>query len=366
MNGPVIEVMNWSQEARRLSDSMYKDDVAWCAGLPLDWSRLDGHTILIPGATGQIGVALIDVLMQRNREWGGFDCRIIAAGRNEAKARARLPYFEDRHFSFLEADISQSGTVVTTEADTVVHLASTTHPKAYATNPVGTIAANVVGLQNLLEGMKDGERCDGRFLFASSVEVYGRNRGDVLRFRENYCGYIDSNTLRAGYPEAKRVGEALCQAYLAQYGVDVVIPRIPRTYGPTLLPSDTKALSQFLQHGINGEDIVLKSEGNQFFSYLYVMDTVSGLLYCLANGDSGAAYNIADAGSDITLRDLARQIADLSGTDVVFELPDAVERRGYSTATTAVMDGGKLKGLGWNPRYTIREGIARTLCMIRN
>ena len=366
MNEQVIEVMNWSQKSNRLTSSMYKDDVVCCAELPLDWSRLDGHTILISGATGQIGVALIDVLMQRNRNQGGFDCHIIAVGRNEAKARARLPYFQDRHFSFLESDISQSIEAVTTEADTVIHLASTTHPKAYATNPVGTIATNVIGLRNLLEGMRSGERHDGRFLFASSVEVYGRNRGDVLRFKEDYCGYIDPNTLRAGYPESKRVGESLCQAYLAQYGVDVVIPRIPRTYGPTLLPSDTKALSQFLHRGLDLEDIVLKSEGNQLFSYLYVMDTVSGLLYCLANGDSGAAYNIADADSDITLRDLARQIADLSGTDVVFELPDVVERRGYSTAITAVMDGDKLKGLGWKPRYTIREGVARTLRMMRS
>lgn len=351
---------------RRIVDSMYQGDVAYCAELPVDWSRLNGHTILVSGATGQIGVALIDVLMQRNRVQEGFDCRIIAVGRNETKARERLPYFEDGHFRFLEADISQSGATVTTEADTVIHLASTTHPKAYATDPVGTITSNVIGLQNLLEGLKNGERSDGRFLFASSVEVYGRNRGDVLCFGEDYCGYIDPNTLRAGYPEAKRVGEALCQAYLAQYGVDVVIPRIPRTYGPTLLPSDTKALSQFLHRGLEGEDIVLKSEGNQFFSYLYVMDTVSGLLYCLANGDSGAAYNIADAGSDITLRDLARHIADFSGTDVVFELPDAVERQGYSTATTAVMDGGKLKGLGWKPRYTIQEGVDRTLRMMRD
>ena len=36
-----------------------------------------------------------------------------------------------------------------------------------------------------------------RFAFASSNEIYGENRGDTELFAENYCGYIDSNTLRA-------------------------------------------------------------------------------------------------------------------------------------------------------------------------
>lgn len=50
----------------------------------------------------------------------------------------------------------------------------------------------------------------------------------------------------------------MCQAYIAQKGLDVVIPRLTRSYGPTLLDSDTKALSQFLKKGLAHEDIVLK------------------------------------------------------------------------------------------------------------
>ena len=64
--------------------------------------------------------------------------------------------------------------------------------------------------------------------------------------------------MRAGYPESKRCGEALCQAYRAQNGLDVVILRFTRSYGPTMLMSDTKAISQFIKKGIAGEDIVLK------------------------------------------------------------------------------------------------------------
>lgn len=167
--------------------------------------------------------------------------------------------------------------------------------------------------------------------------------------------------MRAGYPESKRCGEALCQAYRHQKGLDIVIPRLTRSYGPTMLASDTKAISQFIKNAIQGEDIVLKSEGNQYYSYTYVADAVSGLLTVLLKGESGEAYNIADVSSDIRLKDLAGILANISGKKVVFELPDAVEKAGYSKATKARLDGSKIKELGWQPLYDIKTGLERTV-----
>ena len=85
------------------------------------------------------------------------------------------------------------------------------------------------------------------------MEIYGENRNDREAFTEQDCGYIDCNTLRAGYPERKRVGEALCQAYRKQYGLDAVIIRMPRLFGPTLQPNDFKALSQFIRNAVKDE-----------------------------------------------------------------------------------------------------------------
>ena len=316
-----------------------------------DLKPLEGKTLLVTGGTGMIGKWMIDRLLDE------VDCRIVVTGRSREKFDERFP---GRKLGFVRWDIAHERIpAIDGPVDYIVHLASNTHPVAYAADPVATIAMNVTAAKELLDlGV---EKKVARFVYASSVEVYGQNRGDVERFAEDYCGYIDCNTLRAGYPESKRCGEALCQAYTKQYGLDVVIPRIARVYGPTLLKTDTKALSQFIADALAGRDIVLKSEGMQYYSYLHVDDAAGGILFAMLRGGRGEAYNVADGRSDIRLRDLAELIARECGRKVVFDLPTAAEAAGFSTATVARLDPGKIAALGWKADWGIEDGIRQTL-----
>ena len=341
------------------SHNLYIEDVNLIAGLNLEWDNLRNSSILISGATGLIGTLLVDVIMHKNLH-DGLNCKIYALGRSSNKAHERFSdYFGDEHFTFIAHDINTPLVNFSENPEYVLHMASNTHPKDYASDPVGTILTNILGLNNLLRFST--EHNTKRFLFTSTVEVYGENRGDTEFFSEDYCGYINIAKARAGYPESKRCGETLCQSYIQQYGLDVVLPRLPRTYGPTMQKSDSKAVAQFIHKAIAGEDIVLKSAGTQLYSYAYAADSVSGILTVLFRGKTGEAYNIADEKSDITLKDLAGIAAEYAGKNVVFEIPDAQEKAGYSASTKALLDARKLKALGWTAHYTIKDGITRTI-----
>lgn len=329
------------------------------------WAALEGKVLLLSGAAGMIGCFLVDLIMYRNESMPqGSRCRIIAVGRNITTARERLSHwFDSSEFYFIEHDVVKTWEELPCQPDYLIHGASTSHPLEYSMDPINTIMANVLGTHNMLKLAAEKE--GSRFLLLSSVEIYGENRDNTAFFREDYCGYLNCNTLRSGYPEAKRVSESLCQAYIAQEKVDAAMIRLPRCYGPTMKLEDSKAVAQFIKNGVNGENIVLKSEGTQLYSFAHVSDAALGILWVLLRGECGQAYNLGDERSDIMQKDLAKLIADYAGSEVITALPDEIEQRGYSTVQKALLDGEKLKKLGWRAKYDIVSGIQETIDILR-
>lgn len=336
------------------SHSLYKEDLQNI--LSTDGiENLKGKTFLITGATGLIGTHLIDALMMLD------NVHIIAVGRNKEKARERLgEYYDSPLFTFLEQDVCHAFPE-NVHADYIIPLASNTHPLAYSQFPIETLFINVKGAEHALE---KAAQCNAIVLYPSSVEIYGNAYGEDL-FTENYTGKLNLANARACYPESKRTAEAMCQAYMVQKGVKVKIARLSRIIGPTMLASDTKASSQFINKAINNEDIILKSEGNQFFSYTYVTDAVCAMLHILLHGENGKAYNISNEKCDVHLKDFAGICAGFNNKKVIFEIPDETEKKGYSIATQAILDNTSLKNIGWEPIYCIEEALRRTITILK-
>lgn len=339
----------------------YQQDLKEYITHNLPWDKLFGKTILISGATGMLGKCIIDLIMEYNHTQNNSDTcvTIHALSRNPETASKRLEqHWNDENFFYTSCDVN-ADIPIDVSADYIIHAASNTHPLQYSNDPIGTITSNVIGTKNLLDYAVSHNT--ERFCFLSSVEIYGENRGDTDKFDESYLGYIDCNTLRAGYPESKRLGETLCNAYYQTHKLDFVIPRLSRIYGPTMLPSDSKAIAQFIKKAAAGEDIILKSAGNQLYSYTYVLDAAMAVLITLLKGNCTEAYNISDTDSEVTLRQITEWLAEDNNVKVTFEIPDSIEQAGYSTATKALLDTAKISALGWLPQIHMREGLKKTV-----
>ena len=337
---------------------LYQEDLTRILEIP-EIELIRGKSFLITGATGLIGTCLIDALMYYNHH--DADIQIYAVGRSWEKAMTRLREYEnDSHFHFIEQDVRQP---LPTELklDYIIPLASNTHPLAYSQYPIETIEINVKGAEHALNKALE---CGATVLYPSSVEVYGNARGEDI-FSEDYTGQLNLKNSRACYPESKRLCEALCQSYIAEKDISVKIARISRVFGPTMLTSDTKASSQFILKALAGENIVLKSRGEQFFSYSYVADVVKAMIFIMLRGESGVAYNISNKDCNIKLKDFAGACACWAGKDVIYDLPSETEQKGYSVAMHAILDNIRLLSIGFLPLYPFEEAIRRTLDILR-
>lgn len=333
---------------------LYKEDIRRLLSAE-GIKALQGKTFLITGATGMVGTMLVDALMALG------DVKVYAVGRNKEKATERLgEYYSSDLFSFIEQDVCAPLPDVT--VDYIIPLASNTHPLAYSQYPIETMLTNIKGVEHALEL---AVRCQAKLIYPSTVEVYGNARGTDI-FTEDYTGQLNLATSRACYTESKRTAEALCQSYIAEKGAQVVIARLCRIFGPTMLMSDSKASSQFIKKAINNEDIVLKSEGKQHFSYTYVADAVAGLLTVLLHGENGVAYNVSSEKTNVHLRDFAQICADYNGRKVVFDLPTETEARGYSVAMQAIMSNERIKGIGFLPYYDMADAVRRTIEILKS
>lgn len=331
----------------------YLRDLKRVASAIPDLQRLRGSRILITGAGGLICSALVDFLLQLD-----MDISVCAAGRDVTKLEKRFLYWEGNgKLRFAAYDALKP--LQTAEVyDYFVHGASNANPASYGREPVQTMMANIIGIQNVLQYAADCKA--GRVLYLSSSEVYGKKEGQQP-YRQDEYGFVDILNPRACYPSAKRAAETLCAAYTAQYGVDAVIVRPGHVYGPTAGPEDNRASSQFPRDVKAGKDIVMKSAGTQLRSYCYVLDCVSAMVTVLLKGQSGSAYNISNRESVVTIRQMAEAFAKAGGREVCFENPTDAEKKSYNLMDNSALDAGELEKLGWKGLFDLEAGVTATL-----
>lgn len=318
--------------------------------------------ILVTGASGLLGFTLIRTLLDINQR-EKLDLNTTALVRNRERASQRFAVYDGRKdFSLLEGDVCQLDVFEGQIWDYIIHGASNAHPKAFATQPVETMRANLLGTMNLMEYAVKQKPVNEikKLVFLSTGEIYGEAvMPDEKGWREECAGSVDSMQPRACYPESKRAAETLCVSYCREYGISAVVARLSYIYGEEVLTDNTRADVQFLKNAMAGEDIIMKSEGKQMRSYCYVDDAVAALIILLLKGKAGEAYNVANHESVATIKEYATMLANVFHVGLKMELPDTIENSGYSQMKREVLNAEKLYGLGWSPQYNLEAGMEK-------
>lgn len=322
----------------------------------ISWEKLKGKTVLITGASGMVGSYMLYVLIKLNDMYG-YGIKVIAMVRNPAKLPEEVRERED--VQIVIHDVTEKYESAE-KLDYIVHAASPASPLIMQNQPVETIAANTLGAFNTLMLAKE-HNAEG-YLFISSREIYGQPYEGQEFFYEDTYGFVDQLNPRSCYSEGKKAAETMCASFKAEYGLNVKIARLAHTYGPGMSIYDGRVQADFLKNIVHNENIVLKSMGTAVRTYTYISDATEAMFRILLDSDD-IVYNIGNESCKVSIRELAEIMVDIypeRNLKLVFDIPEG-GTKGTAPYTLGILSSKKLRALGWDPKYSVKDGFARTL-----
>ena len=323
----------------------------------IDWECFRDRSALVTGATGRLGMYIVEALVKADIDWN-LNLNVTVCARNEQKLKKvfgstlALPNVHAMVQDITEP-ISWDG-----KLDYIFHLAGAASPSDFTESPVDTLWGHVKGLRNILELAR--QKNVKKVFYVSTVEIYG-DWASPEGIREGDMGPMRCDTARACYPEAKRLGETMLAAYEAQYGIPYAGVRLCHTFGPGISLTDGRAFAEFIRCALEGRDIVLRSDGNAVRTYTYVADAIGAMLLAFTRGDCHY-YNVANPNNRISIRKLAELIAGLSPKgDVRVRFEEGTQKLQYLPFTLGLMDVDRITALGWHPQVDLTSAFRWTM-----
>ena len=333
-----------------------EDDLKTIIAEDLSWEKLKNKTVMITGSSGMVCSFMLYVLLMLNDE-KHYGIKVDAVMRNVNKLPEEIRNRED--VNVVVADVTKDIPDVG-DIDYIIHAASPASPLIMQNQPVETIAANTIGTFKTLELAKE-KNAEG-YLFISSREIYGQPDEGQEFFYENTYGFVDQLNPRSCYSEGKKAAETMCVCFHEEYGLNTKIARLAHTYGPGMSIYDGRVQADFLKNVYHNEDIVLKSEGTAVRTYTYIADAIAGMYRILLDSED-IVYNIGNEAGKVSIRDLAEILVSIypeRGLKLVFDIPEG-GTKGTAPYTLGILSSEKLRKLGWNPKYSVKDGFKRTL-----
>ena len=332
--------------------------------------KLRGSSILITGCAGFLGFYFMHFLYEHRdtlqlRQVIGLDNFMLGYPKWLEKI-AEDDRFRIEKFDIIRDDI---GKVEGSEnADFVIHMASIASPIFYRQYPIETLDANIWGLRGLLDYY--AERKLKGFLFFSSSEYYGDPVPEAVPTNEEYRGNVSAVGPRACYDEAKRFGETMCMLFSQKYGMPIGVARPFNNYGPGMKINDKRVPADFAKNIIEGNDIMILSNGSPTRTFCYIADSITGYLKIMLLGRFDY-FNIGIEKPEISIEHLAEIYQEKGGKLFGYEgkVEYAVsEDKEYLTNNPQrrCPDISKArKILGYAPEIEVEQGVERFLQFIK-
>lgn len=313
-------------------------------------------TILITGATGLIGSLLTKGFLCANEEFF-LNNKIYALVRNEDKANEVFKDYINYKFIILKKDITQP-IDIECAVDFIYHTAAITTSKLMVSNPVEVIDVSINGSKNIFDfALKHNTES---VVYLSSMEVYGvvdaKNK-----LKENELGYLDLSNARSCYPESKRLVENLCLCYVNEYNLNVKIARLTQTFGAGVAYEEQKVYNMIAKSAIENKNIVLSTKGESVRDYCYTTDAINAILLISVKGNAGECYNVANEDTNMSIYDMAQMVAkDIANNKIKVNV-NLGDNSKYMAPSIIKLDTSKLKSLGWEPKYGLKEMYERLI-----
>ncbi len=234
------------------------------------------------------------------------------------------------------------------EAEAVFHLAAVSSVGQAEADPVRAFSVNVLGTLSVLESAR--ARGAGRVIYASSSAVYGEP--ERLPVSEDH-------PLRPAnaYGASKVLAEEALWAYRSLYGVRATALRLFNVYGPCMRRGqDAPVVSRFIEALLSHGRPVIHGDGLQTRDFVYISDAVDAFVRAMRAGFTGPV-NVG-SGVETRIVDLYRLLCSLIGycpEPVSEPAPKGMVRRMAADTSRAA------EVLGWRPKTSLRDGLARTV-----
>ena len=362
----------FSDSSHRLADLLRVDLDFIVAQLADEFAQIAGKKLLITGGAGFLGYYLVQAALHFNAQHGDRDAIDVTVYDNYIRGVPPwlLALEANPHLTLREFNVIEPLPVDIDDFDYIIHAAGIASPQYYRARPLETMDANINGLRSLLEycrAQSDRGKPVAGMLFFSSSEIYGDPPPDCIPTPEDFRGYVSCTGPRACYDESKRYGETLCVVFAQQYGVPVSIARPFNNYGPGLKITDRRVLPDFCRSVLEGEPIVMYSDGSPTRTFCYSADAIIGYYKVLVRGRSGEAYNIGNERPEISMADLADRVVNLGRE--LFAYNGQVVREPSPEANYLVDNPNRRcptiekarRELGFEPGVDLDEGLRRTL-----